>query len=288
MTTEKRDRKLESIQWPGGERCAAFFGLDVDADLIWRNMSRDEPNGTAYLRSVSNGVYGPKRCVRRMLDLFRDYGIVATFFVPGWVAERYPDLLEQFLKDGHEIGHHGYLHEKFTGLSVEAQSEILERCRTIFERQTGVPGVGFRAPSSDWDPQTAKILHDLGFSYSSTMRGDDRPYRTVFDGVPSDLIEIPSTVDLDDYSYTVYSILPKEPSGLDRIAGFEHLLDNQIREFDGCHRFGLCYPLMLHPQVSGSPGRLLMLEKLIQHILDKGDVWVATGEEIAAHWRETY
>lgn len=279
---------MDQILWPGGAKCAVNFGMDVDAELIWHNMSRGERNGEKFLRSLSNGKYGPKRCLPRILDLYREYGIHATFFVPGWTAENYPDLLEQLLREGHEIAHHGYLHECFTGRTEAEQEEILGRCREIFRKQTGIAGDGFRAPSSDWDERTASILHRMGFSYTSTMRGDDRPYRTVLNGVETDLIEIPSTVDLDDYSYTVYSMLPKEPAGLDRIAGYGHHLENQIREFEGCYRFGLSYDLMLHPQISGGPGRIVMLEKLIRHILDKGDVWIATCQQIAEHWRATY
>ncbi|MDL2273792.1 polysaccharide deacetylase [Oscillospiraceae bacterium OttesenSCG-928-G22] len=279
---------MSEIKWPNGKKCAAFFGFDVDAEIIWHNMSRDEKNGDKFLRSLSNGKAGPKRCLPRILDLLREYGLKATFFVPGWTAEHYPGLLEELLKEGHEIAHHGYTHESFTGLPVAQQTEILERSLSIFEKQTGVKGIGFRAPSSDWDRATPKILRDLGFSYSSTMRADDRPYRTVIDGVESDFIEIPTAAELDDYSYTVYSIIPKEPAGLDRIAGFADVYDNYLREFEGYYRFGLCYPPLLHPQVSGAAGRILILEELIKRILEKGDVWVATGEEIAAHWRETY
>jgi peptidoglycan/xylan/chitin deacetylase (PgdA/CDA1 family) len=129
------------------------------------------------------------------------------------------------------------------------------------------------------------MLRDLGFSYSSSMRGDDRPYRWVIDGEATDLIEIPAHWELDDFPMFGYHDDPPEPVSRDRVGGLEWTLDNWRREFDGYHRYGLCYPLMLHPQVIGKPSRTAMLRRLLDHIRSHDDVWFATGAEIADWWR---
>ena len=103
-------------------------------------------------------------------------------FVPGLTAERYPEVVMKIAEAGHEIGHHGYAHERFAGQTIEQQIEIIEKSQRIFKELIGHEVAGFRTPSGDWAEETPKLLYERGFRYSSSMRGDDRPYRTVIDG----------------------------------------------------------------------------------------------------------
>lgn len=278
----------EAIQWPDRKKCAVMFSFDVDAETTWRNGNRGIPNGDMYIRSLSLGQYGPRRCVDRVLDMLGHYGVKATFFVPGWTAEHYEGLLEKLCARGHEIGHHGYTHERFFDKTYDEQIEIIDKSQDIFKRLTGRTASGFRTPSGDWAEFTPALLRDKGFSYSSSMRGDDRPYRTVLDGESTDFVEIPTRWELDDYVQTAYNDYPAEPAGQDRIFPFSDMLDNFAREFEGYYRFGLCCVFMFHPQIIGSPGKMLVLEKLLERVLQKGDAWVATGQEIADWWRRVY
>jgi hypothetical protein len=120
------------------------------------------------------------------------------------------------------------------------------------------------------------------------MRGDDRPYRTVIGGAASDLIEIPAKWELDDYPQFGYDFFPADPNSQDRIDSHRSTLENWKMEFDGYYRYGLCFVLMLHPQLCGMPGRIQMIEKLIGHIERHPDVWFATGDQIADWWRKTH
>ncbi|WNC12938.1 polysaccharide deacetylase [Brevibacillus brevis] len=276
------------LQWPNGARCAVMLSFDMDAETIWANGNKHIEGGSQFIRSLSIGQYGPLRSVPRILELLRKYDLPATFFVPAWVAETYPEPFVAIAKEGHELGHHGYLHERFVDLSSEEQLDIIQRSQDIFKRMVGKEARGFRTPSGDWAKQTPQLLHDAGFLYSSSMRGDDRPYRTVLNGEESDFIEIPPRWELDDYVQFGYNLYPAEPAGQDRISSHEYVLDNFKQEFDGYYRYGLCYVLMMHPQIIGKPGRILMLEQLIQHIKSHPDVWFATGEQIAEWWREKY
>lgn len=120
---------MGNLKWPEGKKCAVMFTFDVDGDTTWENGNRGLPNGEKYIKSLSVGQYGPKRCVDRILDMLDRYGVKATFFVPGLTAERYPDVIMRIAEAGHEIGHHGYAHERFAGKQQRSRSRSLRRLR---------------------------------------------------------------------------------------------------------------------------------------------------------------
>lgn len=275
----------KEIKWPDGKRCAVMITFDVDGPSNW--LYRDE-NIKNLPATYSIGEYGPLRGVPRILDLLEREQIKATFFVPGWTAEQYPDIFKAIYHAGHELGHHGYLHELFVNKTYEEQVEIIDKSQKIFKELIGSEARGFRTPSGDFSDFTPALLEEKGFIYSSSMRGDDRPYHTIIDGRKSKLIEIPAKWELDDYAQFGFNYYPPTPRGQDRIAGYQSTLENWIYEFEGHYRYGLCFGLMLHPQVIGKPGRVQMLEKLIQYMKSFPDVWFATGEEIAQWWQENY
>lgn len=278
----------QSIKWPNGARCAVMLSFDLDAETIWANGNKCFEGGENFIRSLSIGQYGPMRSVPRILELLKKYELPATFFVPGWVAENYPDAFRMIAENNHEVANHGYTHEKLIEKTYEEQKEIFQRSQEIFEKLIGKKAKGFRTPSGDWSSETPKLLNEMGFLYSSSMRGDDRPYRTVIDGKETGLIELCAKWELDDFVQFGYNLYPAEPSGQARISNHEHVLDNFTQEFDGYYRYGLCFVLMMHPQIIGKPGRIMMLEKLIQHIKSHPDVWFATGEQIAEWWSNNY
>jgi peptidoglycan/xylan/chitin deacetylase (PgdA/CDA1 family) len=262
-----------------------MISFDVDGPAVWIDA---DPATWHRPATFSLGAYGLTRAVPRLLDVLDEFDVKATFFVPGWIAEAWPDRFRSIVARGHEMGHHGYLHELYYSLPIPEQRELIERSQGVFERVAGCRARGFRGPSGDIREGTPELLLELGFSYSSSMRGDDRPYRWEVGGQPSELIEIPAHWELDDFPQLGYHDNPADPIGLDRIAGLDWTLDNWLREFDGYYRYGLCYPLMLHPQVIGKPGRVEILRTLLERIRARGDVWVATGAEIADWWRSTY
>ena len=233
------------------------------------------------------GNYGPRRAVDNILALLREMALPATFFVPAKVMEDHPDLCRRIHEQGHELGHHGYHHERYVDLSPETQRAIIAKSQDVFLNTIGRRAIGYRTPSGDWSRETAGILLDMGFSYSSSMRGDDRPYRTVIDGRVTDFIELSLKWDLDDFVQFGYNLFPPEPAGQDRIAGIEQVYDNFRREFDGYYEEGLCFVIQCHPQIIGSPGRLAMYRRLAAYIKAR-DVWFATGSQIADWWRQNY
>lgn len=232
------------------------------------------------------GAYGPWRALPRLLDLLDSHAVPATFFVPAWVMEQWPERCRDIVARGHEIAHHGYRHERYFGMEESAQRQVIRKSQRIFEDVVGAPAEGFRTPAGDWSLTTARILLEEGFSYSSTMRGDDRPYRHVINGSTTDLIEIPAHWEFDDYAHFAYQRNPDYPAGQDRISGYARVLSSWEMEFDGYWRDGLCLTTLLHPKVSGKPGRILLLDELLTYMQGREDVWFATLAEVARWWRD--
>ena len=94
------------IPWPNGAKCAVAITFDMDADSLI-HISRPEDSHKR-LYPISMGRYGPTVALPRILDTYKRLGIKQSFFIPGWCLEQYPETVEVILKEGHEIGHHGY------------------------------------------------------------------------------------------------------------------------------------------------------------------------------------
>ena len=143
----------------------------------------------------------------------------------------------------------------YTDRPTQAWMDVIRRSQETFDRIIGKQAVGFVATSSDFQMDAPQIWHEqLGFQYSSSMRGDDRPYRMCFQGKKSDFIEIPARWELDDYPAFVYSFQPPQPKGQDRISSYRGVLSNWKHEFEGYYAEGGCMTFMLHPQIIRIPG----------------------------------
>lgn len=269
------------ISWPKGARCAVLFTIHVDGESLYNRGETPIP------RSESYGTYGPSVAVDRLLGLMEEEQIPCTFFVPGQIGARYPDMVRRIDAMGHEIGFHGYDHEKamYTDRPGEQWRQVIERSQETFFQLTGKPLKGYCATSSDFDESAFAVWEEMGFQYSSSMRGDDRPYRVRCEGKELDLIEIPARWELDDYPAFAYSFSPALPKGMDRISSYRGVLSNWKHEFDGYYREGLCMVFMLHPQIIGVPGRFCMLRELIRYMKERDGVWFAKGCDIADWWR---
>lgn len=271
---------MTSPVWPNGMRCAVALTFDVDAESPFLF----QPGGDTRPKALSIGTYGPLRGLPRILDILGRAQVSATFFVPGWTIDNWPEAVKEIARAGHEIGVHGYLHEEFSSLTAEQQRACHSRSLAAAERVTGRRPVGVRPPG-EYTPETLRIVWETGFLYDSNMRGDDRPYRVKIDGELTRLIEICPHWELDDGPYFSFGF----GSGYApvRIQSPETAYEAWSREFDGYYREGLCYVLMTHPELTGTPGRALMLERLIGYIKNHDGVWFATCEQIAQWWLDS-
>jgi peptidoglycan/xylan/chitin deacetylase (PgdA/CDA1 family) len=258
--------------WPDGHRCAAMLCFDVDGETT---ALSEDPALKRRRTLMSQCEYGPRVGVPRLLGLLDHLEVAATFFVPGYIVEQHPRMVEAVIERGHEIGLHGYLHEKLAYLTEPEEEDILCRCIDILERQTGSRPVGFRAPWFEINPWTPTLLARYGVHYCASAMGDDVPYFH-----DNGLVEIPGQWLLEDWEQFAFNADPAWgfiPENCSKV------FDLWWREFEAMHDFGCCFVLTLHPWLSGRPSRVRLLEEIVRAMQAKGGVWFARGREIAGY-----
>ena len=108
---------------------------------------------------------------RRLLDVFAEKEVKSTFFVLGWVAERFPELIKEIHNQGHEVASHGYAHRRATQQNRQELFQDIKRSKDHLEDLIGEEVVGYRAPSFSigYDNEWAfEVIAELGFKYSSS------------------------------------------------------------------------------------------------------------------------
>ncbi len=257
--------------WPDGARGAVAFTFDFDAEEVWIG---DDPANAYRPGVLSQGTYGAKVAVPLILELLERHGLRQTFFVPGRVAERYPERVREILAAGHEVGHHGYTHTSPANLSPQDEEAELVRALEVL-RGLGAEPTGYRSPSWEFSPVTIELLQKHGFRYSSNYMDDIRPYRHPGGA----LVELPIQWLLDDAPHFWFS------GGMDwtrSISAPSTVHEIWTAELDGIVRLGGCCIVTMHPQVIGRPHRLAFLDRFISEVKARRDVWLATCAEIAA------
>lgn len=273
-------------------RATVCLTFDFDAISLWIGSF-----GATSPSVISRGEFGPVG-VERILALLARNGIQGTFFVPGHTADTYPDSVRAIVAAGHEIGHHGYLHENPAALASVAEEEaILARGLASLERVAGVRPVGYRSPSWDNSAHTVELLLAHDFRYESSLMGNDfTPYWCrVGDtlgpdgqyrfGTESGLVELPVSWLLDDFPHFEYvrvdnRVYPglSAPTKVEEI--WQQEFEYMYREVDG----GV-FTLTMHPQVIGRGHRMLMLERLIAFLARHDGVRFTTLAQAAAEFR---
>ena len=253
--------------------CLTF---DFDAISLW--LGPFKAQSPSMISRGEFGVIGAKR----ILDLLELYDIQATWFVPGHTADTYPAVVEDIIKRGHEVGHHGYCHENPVALEIQKERKIIEMGLASLEKVTGRRPLGYRSPSWDLSPNSIELMLEYGFVYDSSMMGNDfSPYWCrqgdqydmesgyIF-GKLVDLLEMPVTWGLDDFPAFEYVSLPtklypglRSPSQVFEIwmGDFDYM---RAKTQDGV------FILTMHPQVIGRGHRMLFLEKILTYMQSTG------------------
>lgn len=270
---------LNPVPWPNGARCAVAFSFDMDGES---NLLQNFPAKAQRMISARSLLrFEARAAVPRILAIFARHGLRQTFFVPGWCVEAYPQAVEQILAGGHEIAHHGYLHEDPNSLDDVAEEDAFWRGREALIKATGVPPVGYRAPSYAFSHRTLRHLIAADIAYDSSLFGDDAPY-LIEDANGRGTMELPSVMALDDW--TQYGDFEMFRSGAP-IASPQRAMEVFKAEFEAAWTCGGHWIPVWHPFLSGRLSRALLIDKLIEDMRDKGGVWFATLGEIAAHLR---
>lgn len=266
------------ISWPNNKQSAAAFTFDVDAESAILSI---KPEANLQMSVMTHQFYGPLVGVPRILSLLDKYQVKSTFFVPGFTARRYPSIIASIVKAGHEIAHHGDMHEQPTAATREQEIEFIKNGIESLIQITGVKPVGYRAPMWDLSWETPKILLDNGFLYDSSLMDADYPYElAVGEG---SIVELPIHWGLDDWEQ--YAYLP-DITGVGLIESPKKVIEMWQLEFEAMRKIGGLFILTNHPFLSGRPGRASALEDLIKHVTSCDDVWTTSLSEIASHVRQ--
>lgn len=266
-------RSLKPASWPGGARCAVALSFDSDHETLTLK------NGQTLPGKLSQGEYGNRQGVPRILSLLARHSIPATFFVPAVTALLYPDEQRRVIAEGHEIGIHSWIHEMNSTLAPEVERDLTMRAAEVLAQVTGRAPVGIRTPSWDFSPATLAIIREMGLLYDSSLMADDDPYEIVEDGQPTGIVELPVEWIRDDFPYVATDFA----RGLQPNMAPSAMLEVWQREFDGAWEEGGLFLLTCHPHVIGHRSRIAVLAELIAHIEARGQVWFATHEAVARH-----
>ena len=263
-------RKLLPKSWPNGARVAVCISFDVDNEALWRTNPLPVP--------LSQGEYGAKEALPRILALLDRYRIPASFYIPVLSAVLHPDMIPQIMKSGrHEIGVHGWVHEEYSSIGDAKQEEkLLNDAIAYLTKATGHRPRGIRAPSWDFSLNTLDLLVKAGLDYDSSMMAMDEPYELLSHGRPTKLVELPVNWIADDYPYY-------EPDAAGSLPSPDAVYEVFKGEFDGAYSEGGLFMLTMHPHVSGHRSRIAALQRLLTYIQSKPDVWFATLDQVASY-----
>jgi peptidoglycan/xylan/chitin deacetylase (PgdA/CDA1 family) len=283
----------------------ATFGVDIDAVAGWIGSygGADSPS------DIQRGVWAGEVGVIRLLRLFKKYGIRASWFVPGHSLETFPRQVRMVAEAGHEIGAHGYLHENPVSMTPRQEEDVLEKSVALIQKLTSQRPRGYVAPWWEMSNATAGLLLKHGFSYDHSQGYRDFVpfYARVGDrwdkldlsrnaaewmhpmehGREVDLVEIGTNWYIDDLPPMLFIKTSPNSHGFVNPRDIEQLWRDQ---FDWVYReldFAV-FPLTIHPDVSGRPQVLLMLERLIEHINRHAGVRWVTMEEVALEFRQRF
>jgi peptidoglycan-N-acetylglucosamine deacetylase len=263
--------------------CLTF---DVDGPSAWIGSAKSR-NPSMISRGEFTVVATP-----RVLQLLHKYEVPGTFCVPGHTVCAFPDLIRAIRDGGHEVGHHGWVHEDpaaFDRGGERRNLELgLEALAIVKVRPTG-----YRSPAWSFSENTVELLQEFGFEYDSSCMGNDfHPYylrkndRWTQDGPyhfgpTTKLLELPVTWGLDDYPVfehvAAVNAGNSAPSAVEEVwwGDFSYALQNCS---DGV------YILTMHPEFIGRGHRIMLLERLIQRFQACEGVRFSTLGDYARSW----
>lgn len=264
------------------------FDFDVLSGFISRGLTSPTP--------ISRGEFGVVGA-ERLLALLERHAIPATWFIPGHTIETYPDICRRVFDAGHEIAHHGWTHVPPASLTREQEEAGLARANETINALSGRKARGYRSPSWDLSPHTIDLLLEHGFLYDTSMMGHDYlPYRArrgdVIElespavlGAETALIEMPISWTLDDHPHFEY--WRSEGHTMPGLRAASAVLENWLDDFEYMTRimeWGVI-TYTFHPYVIGRGHRMMMLERLIAALQERGAVF-ARMEDAAREWAD--
>jgi peptidoglycan-N-acetylglucosamine deacetylase len=268
----------DGIVWPNGKRIAVMVTFDFDAETLrWSVIGKKKIGFSDF----SRGQYGPHEGLRRCLRMLDRQNLKTTFFIPGIVAEHYPDSVKAIVAAGHELAYHGYDHDNTVGIPREQEEENMDKSGKILAQFSGRRPVGARGPLDVLQEYSIDLLKEKGYLYDSTMKDCDWPY--VFD---NGLVELPTDVAIDDFPYFYFSYADEATINCSYLPDYVYEMwkdayDELASEGDKV------MVIKLHPQLIGRVSRVHMLEKFILYMKQSG-AWITSCENVAKYVKDFY
>lgn len=263
-------RSLAPQAWPQDATAAVALSFDSDHETIPLRDGFTTPG------KLSQGEYGARTALPRILRLLDQHEIKASFYVPAVCALLRPGEVRGYAGHGHEVALHGWIHERNATLPPGAERELTLRAADILTELTGIRPAGIRTPSWDFTPVTFGIITELGLAYDSSLMADDDPYEIEADGLPTGVVEIPVEWIRDDAPY--FPGDPARPFTPPRAIG-----QMWRDEFDRAYADGGLFQLTMHPHVIGHRSRIVVLEELLDYIGGHQRIWFATHADVASY-----
>jgi peptidoglycan/xylan/chitin deacetylase (PgdA/CDA1 family) len=281
------------------------FGIDLDAVGGWLGSygGEDSPD------DISRGIFAGEVGTPRLLKLFDRLGLSTTWFIPGHSVETFPEQCQMIVDAGHEVGLHGYSHENPIAMSPEQEEAVLLRCIDLINQLSGKRPTGYVAPWWEFSHVTNELLLKNGIKYDhSLMHRDFECYyvrvgdqwtkidfsqpadfwmKALVRGQETDLIEIPANWYLDDLPPMMFIKKSPNSHGFVNPRDIEEMWRDQFdyvyREYDEA-----VFTMTIHPDVSGRPQVILMLERLAGYIRSHPGVRFCTFNEIADDFAQNH
>jgi allantoinase len=298
-------RNPPQAQWPGNARVALQFVLnyeeggensvlhgDAGSEQFLSEMFNPAAYPDRHLSMEGIYEYGSRVGVWRILREFERRGLPLTVFGVSMALERHPDVTAAFRELGHEIACHGWRWIHYQNVDEATEREHLMHGMAILERLTGarrdqpdaVHGVGWYTGRDS--PNTRRLVVDHGgFEYDSDYYGDDLPFWMKVrksDGAVVPHLVVPYTLDCNDMRFSL-------PQGFSQADDFYSYLRDS---FDALYAEGAETPRMMsvgmHCRLLGRPGRIVALQRFLDHVAKHDRVWVCRRIDIARHWKQVH
>lgn len=279
------------------------LGVDVDAVAGWLGSYGGEDSPF----DISRGIFAGEVGVPRLLNLFKKYNITTSWFIPGHSIETFPEQCEMVVQEGHEIGGHGYSHENPVSMTPDQEEAVIARSVELVENLSGKKPRGYVAPWWEMSNVTAELLKKYGFTYDHSQGHHDfQPYysrvgytwtkidyskpasewmKPLQKGSHVDLVEFCANWYVDDLPPMMFIKAAPNSHGFMNPRDIEQLWKDQFdwvyREYDYA-----TIPVTIHPDVSGRPQVLLMLERFIEYVSKFPGVQFMTMEDMAEDFRK--
>jgi allantoinase len=284
-------------QWPGQARIAVQFVLnyeeggenatlhgDAGSEQFLSEMASPPAFADRHLSMEGIYEYGSRTGVWRILREFEKRGLPLTVFGVGMALERHPELARALVEAGHEIACHGWRWIHYQDVDEATEREHMRRGLDAIERLTGTRPLGWYTGRDS--PRTRRLVADEGSTlYDSDYYGDDLPFWMKVrrsDGAVVPRLIVPYTLDTNDMRFAL-------PQGFSQAEDFFIYLRDS---FDALYAEGAEAPKMLsigmHCRLLGRPGRLVALQKFLDHIARHDRVWVCRRIDIARHWQALF